>query len=51
MVHVEKREGKRRYKIVETTTGRVVGSSTNVRDAHISAWKRNQAYERKNRKG
>lgn len=41
-VHVEKRSGKRPYKIVEPS-GKVVGSSTTRKDAEISAQKRNAA--------
>lgn len=49
-VHVEKHSGKRPYKIIETATGRVVGTSSNPKDAHISAWKRNKAWEAKQKK-
>jgi len=40
-VHVVKRSGDRPYKIVEKS-GKVVGSSTNRKDAEISASKRNK---------
>lgn len=46
-VKVEKRGGKRPYKIVEKSTGRVVGSSVNRRNAEISASKRNKATRKK----
>ena len=46
-VHVEKRSGDRPYKIVEDSSGRVVGSSTSRRDAEIAAWKRNLASKEK----
>jgi hypothetical protein len=46
-VHVEKRKGKRPYKIVETATGTVRGSSTNRKDAEISTWKRNSAKKKR----
>jgi len=36
-VHVEKRSGKRPYKIIEDSTGKVKGSSTTRQDAEIAA--------------
>ena len=47
-VTVRKGKGTRPYKIVEKS-GKVVGSSTNRRDAEISASKRNAAVKRKAR--
>lgn len=49
-VHVEKRKGKRPYKIVENSTGHVKGSSTTKKDAEISASRRNQAWRKKTSK-
>jgi hypothetical protein len=46
-VRVEKRSGPRPYKIVETSTGRVKGSSTTRKDATASARARNAANKRK----
>jgi hypothetical protein len=48
-VHVEKRGGVRPYKIIETATGRVVGSSETRAKAEASAAHRNKAHERKKR--
>lgn len=49
---VEKRGGgKRPYKIVKQETGETVGSSTNRKDAEISASKRNQATGHERPKG
>ena len=42
-VKVEKRTGKRPFKIVEVATGKVVGSSTTKADAQRSANARNAA--------
>lgn len=51
-VHVEKRKGGGKpYKIVETATGHVVGSSTSRKKAEISAWHRNRAAMVKQRGG
>lgn len=46
-VVVRKGKGKRPFKIVEKATGKVVGTSKTARNAHISAWKRNQAIKKK----
>ena len=46
-VHVAFRGGARPWKIIEDSTGKVVGSSTNRKDAEISAWKRNEAHKEK----
>lgn len=46
-VKVEKRTGARPFKIVETRTGRVVGSSTTRQAAEASARARNQAHREK----
>jgi hypothetical protein len=46
-VHVEKRTGSRPYKIVETITGRVKGSSETRKDAEASARARNAVHRRK----
>jgi len=40
--HVEKRSGRKPYKIVEDNTGKVVGSSTTRKNAEISSWKRDK---------
>ena len=42
-VHVEHRTGSRPWKVVETETGRVVGSSKSKTDAESSARARNAA--------
>jgi hypothetical protein len=42
-VHVEKRPGKKPYKVVENSTGHVVGSSTTKANAQHSANARNAA--------
>lgn len=44
-VHVEKRSGLRPFKIVETSTGKVKGSSTTLKDANASARARNAAHK------
>lgn len=49
-VSVQKKTGSRPYKIVEKN-GLTVGTSKTARDAHISAWKRNQAIQHKQHKG
>ncbi len=50
-VHVEHREGSRPWKIIETATGKIKGSSTSKRNAEISASRRNQAHQKKHKKG
>lgn len=45
--HVEKRGGKRRYKIIENSTGRVVGSALTASQAKVSSSIRNRASKRK----
>jgi hypothetical protein len=42
-VHVERREGKKPYKVVENNIGHVVGSSTTKANAQHSANARNAA--------
>jgi hypothetical protein len=46
-VRVEKRQGRKPYKIVEISTGKVVGESWTKRDAEISARIRNEADKKK----
>lgn len=46
-VTVRKGTGKRPWKIVERSSGRVVGSSTTKKRAEISAGYRNAAHRRK----
>ncbi len=47
-VHVEHRTGSGRpWKIIETSTGKIKGSSTSKRNAEISASRRNQAHRKK----
>ena len=51
-VHVEHRgSGRKPWKIIETATGRVKGSSTTRRDAEISASRRNQFHRKKHKGG
>ena len=52
-VHVReksKNEGGKRWKIVEDSTGRVVGQSDDKQKAEISASYRNQAVKKKRKK-